>query len=240
MFTMRTTKPEAHNKYYIRKANGGYSPCILGKPTDPECNVLSNCVGYTVGRFNEEINAGEIKYWASMNAENFYRNAYKWNLETGQTPKVGAVMCWEGKGNLAGHVAIVEKVISDTEVFTSESAYGGKAFYNATRKKGANGNWGTSANYSFNGFIYNPEIPEPQPEPPKPTYKYKVGTKVKIIGTGNSNSYGTGHKAGGIGWTRYVTKIYEGRPYPYQVGNKGSTASKDTTGFYQENALEQV
>lgn len=237
MFTMRTTKPEAGNNYYIRKANGGYSPCILGKPTDKDCNVLANCVGYAIGRFNEEINAGKIKYWASMNAENFYENAYKWNLETGQTPKLGAVMCWEGKGSRAGHVAIVEKVISDTEVYTSESAYGGKAFYNSTRKKGANGNWGASSNYSFNGFIYNPEVVV---DPPKPTYKYKVGAKVKIIGTGNANSYGTGNKAGGIGWTRYVTKIYEGRPYPYQVGKKGSTASKDTTGFYQEDALKQV
>ena len=237
MFTPRTTKPEANNKYYIRKAQGGYSPCILGKPTDPECNVLANCVGYVVGRFNEEINAGKIKYWASMNAENFYGNAYKWNLEEGQKVKVGAVMCWEGKGSLAGHVAIVEKIISDTEVLTSESGYNSYIFKNVKRKKG-NGNWGMSSNYKFQGFVYNPEIPDP--EPPKPTYKFKVGDKVKIIATGNANANGTGNKAGGIGWIRYVTKIYEGKPYPYQVGNKGSTASKDTTGFYQESALKKA
>ena len=238
MFTPRTTKPGANNKYYIRKAQGGYSPCILGRPTDPECNVLANCVGYAIGRFNEEIDAGKIKYWASMNAENFYANAWKWDLQTGQEAKVGAVMCWEGKGSLAGHVAIVEKVISPTEVLTSESAYEGKAFYNKTRKKGSNGNWGASSSYKFNGFIYNPAIPDP--EPPKPTYKFKVGDKVKIIGTGNANANGTGNKAGGIGWIRYVTKIYAGKPYPYQVGKKGSTASKDTTGFYQEDALKKV
>lgn len=154
---IRTTKPEKNNKYYIKKVNGGYSPCITGKPTDPDCNVLSNCVGYAVGRFNEEIDAGSCKYLKSCNAENFIR--YNPNLKNGQTAKQGAVMCWEGIGKKAGHVAIVEKVISETEVFTSESAWNGKAFYNKTRKKG-NGNWGMNSNYSFNGFLYNPEIPD--------------------------------------------------------------------------------
>lgn len=52
-FEMRTTKPAAGNKYYIRKVNGGYSPAIKGSPADSECDVLSNCVGYAIGRFNE-------------------------------------------------------------------------------------------------------------------------------------------------------------------------------------------
>lgn len=158
-FKMRTTKPEAGNKYYIRKSSGGYNPCILGKPTDKDCNVLSNCVGYAVGRFNEEIEAPGCKYLKSCNAENFIR--YNPNLEYGQTPRTGACMCWEGKGSKAGHVAIVEKVISEVEVITSESAYNGKPFYNKTRHKGTNGNWGmTRSSYSFNGFLYNPEIKE--------------------------------------------------------------------------------
>ena len=33
-FVMRTTKPGADNKYYITKANGGYSNAIKGSPTD--------------------------------------------------------------------------------------------------------------------------------------------------------------------------------------------------------------
>lgn len=82
-----------------------------------------------------------------------------------------------------------------------------------------------------------PVVPEPIPEP-VPTPKFKVGDRVKIVGAGNANSYGTGHRAGGIGWHRYITKIYEGRVYPYQVGNKGKTDSLNTTGFYKEDALE--
>lgn len=158
-FKMRTTKPGKGNKYYIKKETGGWNPGITGKPTDPDCNVLSNCVSYAIGRFNEEINALSCKYLKKCNAENFIR--YNPELENGQSPRLGAVMCWEGKGSKAGHVAIVEKVISETEVLTSESAWNGKPFYNKTRHKGTNGNWGmTRSSYSFNGFLYNPEINE--------------------------------------------------------------------------------
>lgn len=70
-FAMRTTKPEAGNKYYIRKASGGYSNAIQGYPTDPDCDVLSNCVGYAYGRFNEIGDYGCCRYLASVNAENY-------------------------------------------------------------------------------------------------------------------------------------------------------------------------
>ena len=43
---IRTTKPSAGNKFFNTKSNGGYSTCIQGSPTDKECNVLANCVGY--------------------------------------------------------------------------------------------------------------------------------------------------------------------------------------------------
>src|SRR5574344_1059738 len=161
---IRTTKPGAGNKYYIRKANGGYSNAILGSPTDEECNVLANCVGYALGRFNEIGGYGYCKYLAPVNAEDFIQ--YKGSCEVGQTPRPGAVMVWEGIGDLAGHVCIVERVENNDRVYTSESGYGGSAFWNQYRNKG-NGNWGASANYRFLGFIYNPAVPveEPKPEP---------------------------------------------------------------------------
>jgi hypothetical protein len=63
----------------------------------------------------------------------------------------------------------------------------------------------------------------------------KVGDTVKITGTGNGNSYGTSNTAYGIGWTRQILKIYNGRPYPYQVGN-----SSGTTGFYKSSSLQKI
>lgn len=156
-FVPRLTRPEANNKYYIRKANGGYSDAIQGNPVDKDCNVLSNCVGYAVGRFNEIGGYGKCKYLSPVNAERFIE--YKGSLEVGQTAKLGACMVWQKGATLnssdgAGHVAIVEKIISDTEVVTSESAWGGSAFYTKTRKKGTDGNWGYGG--KFLGFIYQP------------------------------------------------------------------------------------
>lgn len=164
MFTMRTTKPEKGNKYYTRKANGGYSNAIQGSPADSDCDVLANCVGYAYGRFNEIGGYGCCKYLAPVNAENFMQ--YKGSCETGQTPRLGACMVWQKGSTLsgsdgAGHVAIVEKVVSETEVITSESGWGAsKPFWTQTRKKGTNGNWGAGTGYTFLGFIYNPAVPE--------------------------------------------------------------------------------
>ena len=74
--------------------------------------------------------------------------------------------------------------------------------------------------------------PTPAPTPSKPALN--VGDTVKIIGTGNGSSYGTSNTAYGLGWTRQILGIYEGRPYPYRVGN-----STGTTGFYKASALQK-
>lgn len=157
-FKPRLTKPEAGNKYYITRGRGGYSNAIQGKPTDPNCDVLSNCVGYAYGRFNEIGGYGYCKYLSPVNAENFIQ--YAGGLEVGQTPKLGACMVWKKGATLsnsdgAGHVAIVEKIISDTQIVTSESGWNSAAFWTKTRNKGS-GNWGAGSGYTFLGFIYNP------------------------------------------------------------------------------------
>lgn len=160
-FKPRLTKPEAGNPYYNTRAKGGYSNAIQGKPTDPGCNVLANCVGYAYGRFNEIGGYGYCKYLSPVNAEKFIQ--YAGSLKVGQTPKLGACMVWRKGASLsgsdgAGHVAIVEKIISSTQVVTSESGYNSsKPFWTQTRNKG-NGNWGAGSGYTFLGFIYNPAV----------------------------------------------------------------------------------
>lgn len=159
-FQMRTSKPTAGNKFYITTSKGGYSYCIQGSPTDGACNVLSNCVGYACGRFNEII--GSMKYPAlNCNAENFIERAKSLGLEITQTPSLGAIMVWQ-KGTLAsydgaGHVEVVERIDSDTQVYTSASNYAGTAFYNSIRKK-VSGNWNCWTGYTFRGFIKNPAV----------------------------------------------------------------------------------
>ena len=73
-FTPRLSKPTKGNIYYNTKANGGISTAIKGSPVDSDCDVLSNCVGYALGRFNEIGGYGTIKYLKSVNAENFMAN----------------------------------------------------------------------------------------------------------------------------------------------------------------------
>lgn len=63
----------------------------------------------------------------------------------------------------------------------------------------------------------------------------KVGDKVKIVGVGNGASDGSSNTAYGIGWEREILKIYDGREYPYQVGN-----SSGTTGFYKASSLQKL
>lgn len=181
-FVPRLSRPTAGNRYYIRKAAGGYSNAIKGSPTDPDCDVLSNCVGYAYGRFNEIGGYGYCKYLAPVNAENFIQ--YRGSCEVGQVPKVGACMVWKKGATLtgsdgAGHVAIVEKVVSPTEVITSESGYGSSAFWTQTRKKGS-GNWGAGSAYTFLGFIYNPAVTEDDQTAGVTTTDQKEGIEVKV------------------------------------------------------------
>ena len=157
---MRTSKPSG-NKFYITKSRGGYSTCIQGNPTDANANVLANCVGYACGRFNEII--GSMKYPAlNCNAENFIERAKSLGLQVVSYPTLGGIMVWQ-KGNTlsgsdgAGHVAVVERLDSANQIYTSESGYGSSAFWNSIRTN-SNGRWGLGSGYTFRGCIVNPAI----------------------------------------------------------------------------------
>ena len=320
-FTMRTTRP-ANNKNFITRGSGGWNTCIKGSPRYQYADALANCVGYASGRFNEIINiaretSGCTYTTLNCNAVNFKERAEAAGLQTGLTPRRGAIMCW-GKEGDAGHVAIVERVNNNNSVYTSESGWGSSSiFWNSTRTNN-NGRWGCGAGYYFRCFIYLPndvqkaidaEEPKPTPTPaPTPSDKFNIGDKVvingalyvsstasspagsvsnkvtnitrkapgtahpynttgdlgwmdessisayneptpapapeprplsvgdtvEIVGTGNGSSYGTSNTAYGIGWTRQILKIWDGRSYPYQVGN-----STGTTGFYRAEALKR-
>lgn len=161
-YKARTTKPQKGNKYYTTMGAGGFSPCIVGSPQDSDCNVLANCVGYAVGRFNEIGEQDGCKYLRSINAENMANVAKQQGLEVSDKPTLGACVVW-AKGQVgnsndgAGHVAIVEQINPDGSIVTSESGYGCKnPFWTTTRKAG--GNWGAGNDYKFIGFIKNPAV----------------------------------------------------------------------------------
>jgi surface antigen len=181
---VRTTKPTSGNKFFITKSKGGYSTCIQGSPTDSQCNVLSNCVGYACGRFNEII--GAMKYPSlNCNAENFIERAKNtYGLEISSVPTLGGIMVWQ-KGTLsgndgAGHVAVVEKIIDSNTIYTSESGYGGSAFWNSTRRN-TNERWGLGSAYTFRGCIVNPAIGKVVAPTPTPSAKKSVDEVAKEV-----------------------------------------------------------
>lgn len=146
----RLKAPTTTDKNYLHYTNGGYNYCI--EIVNGSC--LPNCVGYAWGRWRELL--GEMHNLSRGNAEVWWGNTND-GYKRGQTPKLGAVMCWS-KGSTAtgsdgcGHVAIVEEIKSNGEVVTSESAYGGTRFYSNTRKPP----YYLGSGYTFQGFIYLP------------------------------------------------------------------------------------
>ena len=174
-FTPRLAIPKYGNKYYNTIASGGYNPCIQGKPTQEGLNVLSNCVGYATGRFNEIGGYGKCKYLGSTNAENFINQfANAQGLKVSNTPSLGACLVF-AKGQVgnsadgAGHVCIVEKINSDGSIVTSESGYNAVTpFWTTTRRN--DGNWGGGRSYTFLGFIENPAVTLSKPDENKAPY----------------------------------------------------------------------
>ena len=218
---IRTTRPEAGNKYYIRKASGGYSTCIQGKPTDKWCDVLSNCVGYACGAANEELGLGYEKYHLNCNAENFIERAIASGLSVYKTPQVGDIICWEGAGSLAGHVGIVIEVVNNNCIKVAQSGWGSSNPFYITTNYNNNGRWGLSSNYPFRGFIRilpMPPAPKPTPTPaPTPSDKFNIGDKVVINGSLYVSSNAASPAGSISNKVTNITRKNPGSAHPYNT-----------------------
>ena len=220
---IRTTRPTTGNKYFITRSNGGYSTCIQGKPTDSQCNVLANCVGYACGAYNEELGLGYEKYHLNCNAENFIERAIASGLSVLSKPVVGSILCWEGVGSLAGHVAIVIEVINDNCIRTAESGYGSSRPFWITTRYNNNGRWGLNSNYRSRGFIVNPNYPynpTPKPEPtpaPTPSDKFNIGDKVVINGALYTSSNAASPAGSISNKVTNITRKNPGSAHPYNT-----------------------
>ena len=234
-FFIRNYKPSG-NKNFITTGSGGWNTCIKGYPMDANANVLANCVGYASGRFNEIINearetSGCTYKYLNCNAEWFIERAQQAGLQIGLTPRVGAIMCWqkgavEGGNDGAGHVAIVERVYSNSSVYTSESGYGSTAFWNQNRSN-SNGKWGCGSGYSFRGFIYLPSdvqkvvdgtVNPPAPTPtPGPSDKFNIGDKVVISGPLYPSSTAAAATGSVSNKVTNITRKAVGSAHPYNT-----------------------
>lgn len=225
-FTVRYSLPASGNKLYNNGNAGGWSWCINGSPTKAGLNVLSNCVGWACSRFNEIYNEitgnNGMKYKTlCCNAENFIKRAKQAGLEVGMTPKPGAIMCWQKGATLsgsdgAGHVAICEIVYDNNHVFTSESGYGGSAFWNSHRYN-TNGRWGLGSSYTFRGFIYNPAVKDEPTPTPTPSSKFNIGDKVVINGALYRSSNASSASGSVSNKITNITRKVSGAAHPYNT-----------------------
>lgn len=228
---VRTSLPEYGNPFYNTTDVGGYSTCIYGVPTCDGRNVLSNCVGYACGRFNEII--GYMKYPAfNCNAENFIKRARQYypELKITDYPTQGGIMVFHKIGEDYGHVFIVEKVIDENTIYTSESVYGDTAFFNATRYRGSN--WSMGDSYEFLGCINNPAVNNEPVE-----IKYEKGNTVIV--NGRIYSKATPDGVAGVTLTNYkavITLIYDGedRVHPYNIEHGLGWVGNDEVTLYEK------
>jgi len=223
-----------NSKYFIPHTYGGFSK-YTNQRNGKTHSLLPNCTGGAFGVSMQimgttnyrdvDLPVADALYWYGMSG---------WKRS--KFPVVGAIACWGGKGK--GHVAIVKDLVRDgngnvldvTSVLESSYySYNGKNWREG-KNYSYNANTGTLAkkNYVFLGYLLNPNV---QIDPVE--YELKKGDFVEIRKAGNSRKDGQGKKSLGIGYKRYILKIFPNEKYPYQVGSAGGTI----TGYYKAEAL---
>lgn len=164
-----TSTPASNDKNFINTAYGGYAHCIK---RNSKGYTLPNCVAFCHGMWLKTItDAVGLDMARSIEARMCRNNAeVYWNyddgFERGQVPKLNAIMVWEGKGSLAGHVMTVTEIRENGDVVATGSDYGGSKFYKKTYYAAKGYNF--SSSYRFLGFIYCPY-----------EFAYTVGTPVE-------------------------------------------------------------
>ena len=218
-FSPRLTAPSSSDKHWIKSTKGGLNDCIEISGG----SVLPNCVGYAWGRFYEII--GEKPRLSKNNAEMWYGNTAD-GYKRSQTPALGAVACWSkgavgNEADGAGHVAIVEQILPNGDIVTSNSAYGGSRFYVYIYEKSARYSFGA---YKFQGFILPPvQIKNvTSAAASAPALAFKVGDIVEFTGsthyTSPTSTRGTACKPG----KAKITRIADGAAHPIHLVNDGS------------------
>lgn len=140
-FVPRLKAPSYSNKYYYSELN------ILNQVG----YGMPNCTAYAWGRAYEimgyapDLSLNDADTWWDYNKEN---HSYNY----GQTPKLGAVACWEYTTG-GGHVAVVER-IEDGEITFSNSAYGGEEFYLTYADEDDSNGGIYNSTWIFKGYIY--------------------------------------------------------------------------------------
>lgn len=164
-WTIRDTAPTVNNKYYrhtgymVDMVNGLNECLLINSATG---FVLPNCVGYAWGRWYEafgvrpNLSQGDASGWFN------YDDGYERSSE----PTTGSIICFSG-GNYGGHVGVVEEILENGDLRTSNSYYGSAVFRMETVVNDGGIYRRPYSGYTCRGFIIpDGDIP---PAPPHPS-----------------------------------------------------------------------
>lgn len=116
--------------------------------------MMPNCTCYAYGRFAEIRNA--FADLPTVNGGDWWTDPRTANFQTGQTPQLGAVVCWYSPtGAGLGHVGIVEVIEADGTLKVSDSWAG--TYFNIRTVRPPNYDPQIS-DYVLQGFIYNDAV----------------------------------------------------------------------------------
>lgn len=133
---------------------------------------MPNCTCYAWGRFweigdpNDDGSNKPVNLPTGNGGQWFPQAVSDGFYQTGQTPQLGAVICFSDNNGGSGHVAIVEEIATDGTITCSNSAWQGTFFF-LTHITPVNGRYDWS-HYTCQGFIYNPNAFQPTPPTPPP------------------------------------------------------------------------
>lgn len=168
----RLDPPAYDDKRWIKTTHEGYNRCIQIMANG---SVIPNCTGYVHGRWMELLGKTTDDMGLSFSDAKNYWSYSSADLPRGQEPQLGAILCQSY--DPAGHVCVVEEIIDEDTIRTSESNYGQERFVVRIRRRQWNWDWISGGDAIFQGFIYLPDSPVP-PSPMGNGFKWWMARKI--------------------------------------------------------------
>lgn len=175
---------------------------------------MPNCTCYAYGRWYELLGSKPTMLPLG-NAGTWYDQAPA-SISKGSTPALGAIIVmYDPYGYYAGHVAVVEQILANGDIVTSNSAYGGTYFFTETLPASNNyiPSWAANRGYRLKGFLYLPGTPA--------QWEWIKGNRYLSQDEADNNAYLIYYKLTSLGWTLNAIAGLLGNLYQESTNNPG-------------------